>query len=241
MTEKTDNAPHTASFSELILQAQAGDKAAEEALVQSNLPLVHAIIRRFAARGVETDDLRQLGMLGLLKAIRRFDASYGVRFSTYAVPYIAGEIKQFLRDDGMVKYSRQVKELASRIAGVTRERGECSLDILAAELGCTPEDAAVAIGSMSGTSSLDAVSEDGGAPLGERQAAPDEYGALFLRLYISELTSGLTKREALILQLRYACDLTQKETAARLHVSQVQISRLEKKILEAIRRTHAPD
>ncbi len=235
MTRKTDEPAATDAFSALIQRAQDGDRDAEETLVTQNLPLVHAIMRRYGGRGVDTDDLRQLGLIGLLKAIRRFDLSYGVCFSTYAVPLIAGEIKRFLREDGIIKFSRTSKELAKHIQQLVQQRDDLRLNEIAAELGCSEEDVAVALDSGIPVASLDVTIADGDMTLGQMQASPDDREHWINHIYLEELMRSLDKRERLVLQLRYQCDLTQKETAARLHVSQVQISRLEKKILQKLR------
>lgn len=235
MTRNTNDASSQEAFTRLIQRAQSGDSDAEDELVRRNLPLVHAIMRRYGGHGVETDDLRQLGMIGLLKAIRRFDLSYGVCFSTYAVPMIAGEIRRFLRDDGIIKFSRTAKQLAQRIAALAQLQPGLSVAEIAEQLCCSVEDVAVAISSGTPVSSLDAAIPGGDMTLGDLQPAPDDREAALCRLYLDELMARLDKRERLILQLRYACDMTQKETAARLHVSQVQVSRLEKKILAKLR------
>ncbi len=225
-----------------IALAQSGDGQAESALVSDNLALVKSVVRRYLYRGVEYDDLYQLGCVGLVKAIHHFDASYGVRFSTYAVPLIAGEIKRFLRDDGMVKVSRSVKELAVRAEQLSEATAATSgraptVAELAEALGVTPEDVAMALDAVLPVQSLS-------APLGDDEKSAEKLDfvedssseELFLnRLLIKELLAGLEERERKIIVLRYFRDQTQQQVARSLGISQVQVSRLESRILKKLR------
>ena len=226
----------------LISRAQQGDEQAKEQLVTTNAPLVKSVAKRFMNRAIEYDDLYQIGCMGLIKAIARFDLSYDVRFSTYAVPMIAGEIKRFLRDDGMIKVSRSLKELAARAAAV-REKlidthaREPSVAEIAAELGVDAEDVAEALeaarpyasiyepGAESDAMLLDTV----GGACRELDSATD-------RVALKELLNTLSARERTIITLRYFSDQTQTQVAKSLGISQVQVSRLENAILQRLRK-----
>ena len=222
----------------LISRAQQGDEQAKEQLVTTNAPLVKSVAKRFMNRAIEYDDLYQIGCMG------RFDLSYDVRFSTYAVPMIAGEIKRFLRDDGMIKVSRSLKELAARAAAV-REKlidthaREPSVAEIAAELGVDAEDVAEALeaarpyasiyepayGAESDAMLLDTV----GGACRELDSATD-------RVALKELLNTLSARERTIITLRYFSDQTQTQVAKSLGISQVQVSRLENAILQRLRK-----
>ena len=216
---------------------QAGDRAAEEALLRENMPLVAAIARRYQNCGLSKEDMLQLGSIGLLQALRRFDPDRGLCFSTYAVPLIAGEIRRFLRDDGIVKFSREAKSLALKIERVRREQGDLTVEELSRRLEASVEDITAALASREGALSLDApTDEDGGdlqAFLGSADANT-ERDAL-RRTELMELFALLTERERQVLFLRYFRDQTQSEVGRRLGLSQVQISRIEKKALLRMR------
>jgi len=218
-----------------LARAQGGDAGQEQALVQENLPLVFAIVKRFVGRGTEYDDLVQLGSLGLLKAIRKFDVSYGVCFSTYAVPLIAGEIKSFLRDDGSLKVSRPMRALAARAAKLAGAQPELTVDAMAGLMGCSREEVALALNARESVLSLDAPTEPDGAMLLDMLSGTETETPAVDRLLIGDLLAGLPARERLILQLRFWDNKTQAEVAARLGISQVQVSRLEKKTLLLLR------
>ena len=227
----------TEAFLDGIRRVQAGDRAAEEALLRENMPLVAAIARRYQNCGLGQEDMIQLGSIGLLQALRRFDPTRGLCFSTYAVPLIAGEIRRFLRDDGMVKFSREAKSLALRIERVRREQGDLTVEELSRRLEASVEDIAAALASREGALSLDApTDEDGGdlqAFLGSADANT-ERDAL-RRTELRELFALLSERERQVLFLRYFRDQTQSEVGRRLGLSQVQISRIEKKALLRMR------
>lgn len=227
--------PDRLDFASDILAAQRGDAAAEQRLVSDNLPLVTAIAKRFLNRGVEMDDLRQLGSIGLLKAIRRFDVSLNVCFSTYAVPLIAGEIKRFLRDDGMIKFSRSAKQLAAAVSAALQEEPELCIDALADRLNVTREDLAVAAASATTVASLDEpLSEDGESRF-ERVGIDTQEDTCVQKLSLDAAIRHLSQREQLLIRLRYREEKTQADVGRILGVSQVQISRMEKKILSALR------
>ena len=229
---------------ELIARFQAGDNEAAETLVQANTALVRSIVKRFLNRSIEYEDLFQIGCMGLVKAISRFDLSYDVRFSTYAVPMIAGEIKRFLRDDGMIKVSRSLKELAARAASAREKLSdklgrEASINEIAKELCVETEDVAEAKEAARPYSSIyepaygadsDALLVDTvGGSCRELESAVD-------RVALKELLSTLSPRERTIITLRYFSDKTQSQVAAVLGISQVQVSRLENTILLRLRK-----
>ena len=223
----------------LICRAKSGEEAAKELLVKENLPLIKSVVKRFKGR-LEYDDLMQLGAMGFLKAVSGFDESFGVRFSTYAVPMITGEIKRFLRDDGAVKVSRWAKALAQKIAAYTDEqlknnRPEPTVDELAEKFGCEAGDVVFALDTGRFVVSLNESGDEDWTPLGDRlvgaEAPEEDIDGLMLR----DSIKNLPEREKKIIILRYFRDKTQSEVAAELGVSQVQVSRLESKILRKIR------
>ena len=225
----------------LISRAQQGDEQAKEQLVTTNAPLVKSVAKRFMNRAIEYDDLYQIGCIGLIKAIARFDLSYDVRFSTYAVPMIAGEIKRFLRDDGMIKVSRSLKELAARAAAV-REKlidthaREPSVAEIAAELGVDAEDVAEALEAARPYASIyePAYGAESDAML--LGGACRELDSATDRVALKELLNTLSARERTIITLRYFSDQTQTQVAKSLGISQVQVSRLENAILQRLRK-----
>lgn len=223
----------------LIARAGEGDGDAKTRLVEENLPLIRSVVKKFKGRS-EYDDLMQLGSIGFLKAVSNFDPSYGVRFSTYAVPMIMGEIKRFLRDDGAVKVSRWARALAQKIAAYTDERlknnlPEPTVDELAEKFGCEAGDIVFALDTSKCVVSLNESGDEDGTPLGDRipgaEAPEEDLDGIMLRDSISDLP----EREKKLIILRYFRDKTQSEVAAELGVSQVQVSRLENRILAKIR------
>ena len=228
----------------LIELAHSGDKAARERLVMDNVGLVWSIVRRFTGRGCETEDLFQIGSIGLLKAIDKFDTSYEVRFSTYAVPMILGEIKRFLRDDGMIKVSRSIKELGMW-AGAARERlsgslgREPTLEELASELGASCEEVAASLEAGCQVESLYASGssgEDSNLTLLDRVAEEDnEQEQMLNRMLLGELLKSLDKNQRELIVRRYFYNQTQTQIAGILGISQVQVSRMERKILKEMR------
>lgn len=223
------------AFLERIHAAQNGDSEAEQALLLENMPLVAAITKRYYGSGLETDDLRQLGSIGLLKAIRRFDPSFGVCFSTYAVPLIAGEIRRYLRDDGIIKFSRGARSLALRIRKALSEDPDLTIDTLSQKLGVSREELAAAMASDTPIASLDETLPDGSFTLSDRIGTDSEEETTVKKLTLNEAIESLTERERAIVHLRYREEKTQTEVGRMLGVSQVQVSRLEKKILFRLR------
>jgi len=229
---------------ELLRAAQAGDREACERAVTENSGLIWSIVRRYYGRGVEADDLYQLGCLGFLKAVQGFDFSYGTCFSTYAVPKIAGEIRRFLRDDGMLKVGRGLREQA-QLLYTSRERlrqrlgREPALSELAEDTGLTPEEIARADLAADAPESLQQETADGltlEGMLGTE--APEE--AMVERIALREAIDQLPEKERMTILLRYFKSLTQEQTARVLGVSQVQISRLERRGLQHLRESFAP-
>ena len=201
------------------------------------MPLVAAIAHRYQNCGLAQEDMLQLGSIGLLQALRRFDPDRGLCFSTYAVPLIAGEIRRFLRDDGMVKFSRETKSLALKIERIRREQGDLTVAELSSLLQVPPEDITAALASRTGALSLDAPTDEDGADLQTFLGSADantEQDAL-RRAELRELFAVLSERERQVLFLRYFRDRTQSEVGQRLGLSQVQISRIEKKALLRMR------
>ena len=230
----------TEDFRDLLLRAQKGDRTAAEELILENSGLIWSIARRYFGRGVDPDDLYQLGSLGFLKAIQGFDTAYGTQFSTYAVPKIAGEIRRFLRDDGTVKVSRGLKERAMHIkaarTALEQKLGrEPKISELAAELGLAPEDIAAAETAVSPTESLQRQNGSDGFTL---ESVLGDYGQeerLLDRVTLSQALERIPQRESQVLALRYFHGMTQEACARVLGVSQVQISRLERRAMEHMR------
>ena len=226
---------------ELLLQrAKQGDRDACEALILGNNGLIWSIARRYFGRGVDADDLYQLGCLGFLKAVEGFDTGFGTQFSTYAVPKIAGEIRRFLRDDGTVKVSRSLKERAAMIKG-TRQRlsaelgREPSLQELSRATGLEPEEIATAETATGATESIQRRNGEEGLALEDVLTEGDMEERIVEHIALQEAISLLSEREQLVIRLRYFHSLTQDKTAKILGVSQVQISRIEKKALQKLK------
>lgn len=225
---------------ELIRASQAGDREAGEALVAENSGLIWSVARRFQGRGAEMDDLYQLGCLGFLKAVEGFDPAFGTQFSTYAVPKIAGEIRRFLRDDGAVKVSRTIKEQAAVIKTVrntlTNALGrEPTVGEISRQTGFSPEEIAVAETATAATESIQRQTGAEGFSLEDVLADPDSEERMLERIALNQAIEKLPERDALVIKLRYFHALTQQRVARVLNVSQVQVSRIEKKALQQLR------
>lgn len=229
---------------DLIKRSQSGDKEARDEVVKGNIGLVWSIVRRFANRGYEMDDLFQIGSIGLIKAIDKFDTNYEVKFSTYAVPMITGEIKRFLRDDGMIKVSRTLKE--------TSYKAKVAKEALSAELGREPtieevskktdisvENLVMAMEAGAEVESLykTIYQGDGNAIylIDKLEQSRDENENMVDRLALYDILNSLEEKDRDIIRLRYFMNRTQTEIAKELGISQVQVSRIEKKILKAMR------
>lgn len=249
---------------ELLKRARAGDKEARNKIVEENVGLVWNIVKRFSGRGYDADDIFQIGCIGLIKSIDNFDMQFGVKFSTYAVPMITGEIKRFLRDDGMIKVSRTIKENGWKV--------KKAADILGQELGRTatvkeiaaatelaPEDIVLALEANSEVDSIyrtvyqsegkdiymvdqivkncqGSASYIAGRGMGSDGPAQDEEKEKLLNhILLNELLNSLNEKERKLIEYRYYKEMTQTEVAKKLGISQVQVSRLEKKILKNLR------
>jgi len=229
---------------DLIRAAQEGDDCACGRMVEENSGLIWSVVRRYYGRGVEPDDLYQLGCLGFLKAVRGFDFSYGTCFSTYAVPKIAGEIRRFLRDDGSIKVARGIREQAQMLYSI-RERirselgREPALSELAEASGLTVEEIAQADLATGEMESLQQENSDGLTLEGMLGTDSPEDG-LVERLALRESIDRLPEKERMTILLRYFKGLTQEQTARILRVSQVQVSRLERKGLQRLRESFGP-
>lgn len=224
----------------LIKLAQTGDNDAKEKLVEENIPLIKSIVKRYKGR-LEYDDLMQLGAMGFIKAIQNFDEGFGVRFSTYAVPMISGEIKRYLRDDGSIKVSRWTKTLAQKISvyvDTQLKNGgvEPTVDDIAKEFDIEPQEVVFAMDTTQYVLSLSAsIGDDDGATIADRivgDLSPDESLDKFM---LVDSIKNLPPREKSIIVLRYFRDKTQSEIAKELGVSQVQVSRIEGRILKKIK------
>lgn len=228
----------------LIQMAHKGDKAARDQLVMDNVGLIWSIVRRFAGRGYEMEDLFQIGSIGLIKAIDKFDMTFEVKFSTYAVPMITGEIKRFLRDDGMIKVSRSIKEMGARVK-CTREAmifmlgREPTVEEIAREIGASKEEVAASIEAGAEVESLyrtvNKNDENSIYLIDKIEEESEEHEMLLNRMVLKELLSALGDKEREIIIRRYFYNQTQSQIASELDISQVQVSRLEKRILKQMR------
>lgn len=225
----------------LIQKAQAGEQEAKEKLVSENTGLIWSIVKRFQGRGYELEDLYQIGAIGLLKCIEKFDVTMNVKFSTYAVPMIMGEIKRFLRDDGMIKVSRPLKELAVkakyvRQALIHKTGREVTIGELAKELDVPVEELAVAMDADREIESIYATvyqdsSGSNNVYLLDKIKQNDNGEKLIEKITLKEMLNQLTPKEKQIILMRYFEDKTQSEIAKKMGISQVQVSRIEKKVL----------
>lgn len=225
---------------ELIAQSQAGDMGAKEALVVENSGLIWSIAKRFVGRGVDMDDLYQLGCLGFIKAIDGFDLNFGTQFSTYAVPKISGEIRRFLRDDGTVKVSRGIKEKAAIIKiarnQLLQENGcEPTVQQIAEVTGFELEDIAVAESATAAVESIQQENGEDGFTLESVLTNTESEEVLLERIALQQGIGKLPERDGLVIKLRYFHGLTQQQVSKLLDVSQVQVSRIEKKALCRLR------
>lgn len=227
---------------ELIRLSQQGDQTARDRLVEKNIRLVWSVVQRFINRGYDPDDLFQIGSIGLIKSIDKFDLSYDVKFSTYAVPMIIGEIQRFIRDDGSIKVSRSLKEIGNKIRRkkdeMTKQYGRSpTVNELAEALELQPEEVVHAQEAAKSPQSIyETVFENDGDPITLLDQIAEQDSKWFEKLSLQEAIRSLTERERLIIYLRYYKDKTQTEVAERLGISQVQVSRLEKKILEDMKK-----
>lgn len=228
----------------LIIKSQNGDRVAKERLVEYNIGLVHSVLKGFMNRGYEVDDLFQIGSIGLLKAIDKFDNSFNVRFSTYAVPMIIGEIKRFLRDDGLIKVSRSLKQIAGQ-AKLAEEKlykdlgREPTILEISEEIGIEREEVVMALESSYHPNYLhDVIHQNDGSPLyliDKISMDVEEDKDVVDNIILKDLLNELKPRDRQVIILRYFKDKTQTEVAKMLGISQVQVSRIEKRIIEEMR------
>ncbi|HHX60849.1 MAG TPA: RNA polymerase sporulation sigma factor SigF [Epulopiscium sp.] len=230
---------------ELIAKAQQGDDLAKEQLVEENLGLIWSLVRRFTGRGYDLEDLFQVGSIGLIKSIDKFDFSFGVRFSTYAVPMILGEIKRFLRDDGMIKVSRSLKEVAYKaklqkeelLKELDREPTICEI---AAALDLEVEEIVLAMEANVEVDSLQSIIHQGeGRPVtlsDKVDQSPKEQQNIVDKIMLGDLINDLKPIEKQIIVFRYFQDRTQTEIGELLGISQVQVSRIEKRVLNNMKK-----
>ncbi len=229
---------------ELIEMAHKGDMKARERLVTENMGLIGSIVKRFVGRGYEQEDLFQIGSIGLIKAVDNFDISYDVKFSTYAVPMITGEIRRFLRDDGIIKVSRTIKENAVKCAKAVEElrKDNCkepTIEEIAKKSGLETEDIVMSISASSEVESLNKVIYQGDGNevllMDKIEDSVSRHEELLNSIVVRELLEDLTEREKNIIIMRYFDEMTQTQVADKLGISQVQVSRMEKKILGTMR------
>lgn len=229
---------------ELIKLAQAGDTHAKESIINENMGLIWSIVKRFTNRGYEAEDLFQIGSIGLLKCIEKFDLNYDVKFSTYAVPMIMGEIKRFMRDDGMIKVSRPLKEMATkakyaREAIIQRDGREPTINELAKAINVSVEELALAMeAGMEIESLYSTIHQGDGNPiylidkLEQTEACDDNMVDM---IALKQIINQLNPKERQIIIMRYFHDKTQSQVAKMIGISQVQVSRIEKKVLKSIK------
>lgn len=231
----------------LIGRAHQGDKEARDTLFEENVGLVYSVVKRFTGRGAEMEDLFQIGSIGLLKAVDKFDLTFDVKFSTYAVPMIAGEIKRFLRDDGMLKVSRSLKEGRYKVykmrESMERKLGrEPTLGELSLEMDLPVEELILIMESAVEVESLQkAIYQGEGTEISLMDRIPEKENQqekILNRIFLEETIGKLEPEERKLIGMRYFQDMTQTEIAGKLGVSQVQVSRMEKKILEKIRKMY---
>lgn len=228
----------------LIRHAQDGDEKARTTVIEDNLPLVWSVARRFQNRGYELEDLFQIGCLGLIKSIDKFDLEQNVQLSTYAVPVIIGEIKRYMRDDGVIKVSRSLKEQAYKIMqaknSISQKYGrEATIEEIAVATELSLEDVVVSLDANQGVDSLDRVIVNGsGEQAVLKDFVPEQKSNVDLvqqKIYVEQLMCRLELQEKEIIRMRYFEDKTQAETGFLLHLSQVQVSRIEKRALRKMR------
>lgn len=227
---------------EAIKKAQSGDKYEMEKILKENTGLIWSIVKRFNGRGYELEDLYQIGCIGFIKSIKRFDTNYDVKLSTYAVPYMIGEIKRYIRDDGPIKVSRGIKELGVKIKEIQKEylaqKGiEIEVEDIAKKLKISKEDVVLALESTNMVESIDGTyytdNKDGNSInlIEKLSSNKDEEEMITTKITLNEMIENLSKRDKEIILLRFYEEKTQSQVAKILGITQVQVSRLERKIL----------
>ena len=225
-----------------IVEAQNGNKSAMEKLINVNNGLIWSIVKRFLDRGYETDDLYQIAVMGFMKAIKKFDTSFEVKLSTYAVPYILGELRRYIQTEGPIKISRTIKELLYKISEVEKEYlkngKEASIEETAKEIGVSKEEVVIALESRKPVNSIyESETDDEGLSIADKLSTNvDEQTLITNKIAISELIENLGEKEKQVILLRYFRGKTQTEVAKVMGVNQVQISRIEKRVLDVMKR-----
>ena len=231
---------------EAIKKAQSGDKYEMEKILKENTGLIWSIVKRFNGRGYELEDLYQIGCIGFIKSIKRFDTNYDVKLSTYAVPYMIGEIKRYIRDDGPIKVSRGIKELGVKIKEIQKEylaqKGiEIEVEDIAKKLKISKEDVVLALESTNMVESIDGTyytdNKDGNSInlIEKLSTNKDEEEMITTKITLNEMIENLSKRDKEIIMLRFFKEKTQSQVAKILGLTQVQVSRLERKVLDKVR------
>ncbi len=225
---------------DLIIRCQSGDQTAKEEIILENNGLIWSVVRRFTGRGTEAEDLYQLGCMGFLKAVDGFDMQFGTQFSTYAVPKIAGEIRRFLRDDGVVKVSRSIKERSASIKNarnflLTSLKREPTLSELAEHTGLSLEEIAEAESATAAVESIFQTSGEDGICLENILSDTESEEVILERVSLRQAIEKLPEKEELVIKLRFFHGLTQDRVSKVLSVSQVQVSRIEKKALAKLK------
>lgn len=242
-TTENDNYDYSDNVS-MLKKAQAGDKNALDKLIEKNLALVSALCKKFLNRGYEYEDIFQIGCIGLVKAVNNFDVKYKVKFSTYAVPMILGEIKRFIRDDGIIKVSRSIKNTAKKLHYdkeiLTKKLNrEPTIEELAEFSGINVEEIVFATEASNGLQYLyDVIHQDDGAPvmlIDKLSEKPDENSEVIDRIALKDALNNLDKKSRQVILLRYFKDKTQIQVAKLLGISQVQVSRIEKRVLRLMK------
>ena len=227
-----------------IQLAQNNNEEAMEMLIKNNSGLIWSIVRRFTGRGYETEDLYQIGCIGLIKAIKRFDINLDVQLSTYAVPYIMGEIKRFIRDDGIIKISRQTKEFSVKNKQIQNDYinklgEEISINLIADKLNISKEEVAAAIESTQNVNSIYNIEAPDGSDdrmlIDKISDNKDEYNKLVDEMTLKDIINNLDKKEKEVILLRFYKEQTQSQVGKILGITQVQVSRIEKKVLEKMK------
>ena len=231
-----------------IVRAQEGDKSAMEKLITDNNGLIWSIVKRFKDRGYEVDDLYQIAVMGFIRAIKKFDTSFDVKLSTYAVPYILGEVRRYIQTEGPIKISRSIKELLCKIADVQNEYlrngKEATIEQIAKEVGVTREEVVIALESKVPVNSIyenESSDDDGISILDRISTGVDEQSVITNKIAISDLINNLNEKEKQVILLRYYRGKTQTEIAEMMNINQVQVSRIERKVLDFMKRKLTDD
>ena len=231
-----------------IVRAQEGDKSAMEKLITDNNGLIWSIVKRFKDRGYEVDDLYQIAVMGFIRAIKKFDTNFDVKLSTYAVPYILGEVRRYTQTEGPIKISRSIKELLCKIADVQNEYlrngKEATIEQIAKEVGVTREEVVIALESKVPVNSIyenESSDDDGISILDRISTGVDEQSVITNKIAISDLINNLNEKEKQVILLRYYRGKTQTEIAEMMNINQVQVSRIERKVLDFMKRKLTDD